>query len=336
MLEPLSILGIGSVPFSQNKNSCKEIFENWDIPFWPQYPRRTLRENLVFQFLSSFPGLAVSDKSATFNKEEFLAGEVTYRKALEQALTQKDPLSFEPPSDWALGYAQMKELLAQSLSSQPIVKLQITSPATVWCAFFKTRVNDFASRVWKILNLTLIASGLSQIRRVLSLDKTPLIFIDEPLRQNETGYLQEMVQTFKNEKALVGLHLCSNQDWSGYEKLEFDVFHFDLTIYKELSLKLKDFLRQLLHRKGWLAWGIMPATAIEASSVTSSTQNLLMWAKKIAAPDLSVEQILDQSLLAPSCGLGTLTFEQEESIFRQLRALSRELKHLRSHLTEEN
>ncbi len=333
MLEPLSILGIGSVPFSEGKNSCKEIFENWNIPYWPQYPKRSLRENFVFQFLSSFPGLKVTDKSATFNEAEFLAGEAAYRKALKETLTQSNSFSFEPPPDWALGYGQMKQLLAENRSFHQIIKLHITSPTTIWDAFFKSRVSKtLAPKVWEVLNPTLIASGLGQIRRVLSYGKIPLIFIDEPIRQKEISSLKKLVKAFKSEKALVGLHVCSNQDWSKYGELELDFFHFDITAYTDLASEHKDFLRELVRRKAWLAWGVVPSIEISASPAVGQSQNLLMWADKIAALDLSVEQILNQSLLALSCGTGTLNFIQEESIFEQLRTVSRELKYLKSHL----
>lgn len=333
MLEPLSILGIGSVPFSQNKNSCQEIFEHWDIPYWPQYPKRSLRENFLFQFLSSFPGLHLSDTNATFDENQFQKEEVPYRKKLEAALSNKHSFDFEPPIDWALGYSQLKDLAA-SFPAKKVIKLQIVSPATVWEAFFKNRVTHFlTSKVWEALNLTLIVSGLAQIRRILSWNKIPIIVIDEPLRQKEVGTLQKLVQSFKNEKALVGIHACSNQNWEGYDTLDIDLFHFDVTVCTDFSSTQKDFLQKLVIKKGWLGWGIVPTLDISAPRGMLA-RDLLMWAKRIAEPGLATQQVLHQSLLAPSCGMGTLTSEEERAIFDQLRTLSLELKFLESHLTK--
>ena len=322
---PLSIVSIGSIPFVKGKNACEEIFKNWDIPFWPQYPGRSLRENFVFQFLSHFPGLDVSPSAASFNESEYRRKEKKYREKLKRALLNHETvLNFEPPSDWALGYSQMKKLLSRKTSSKrKIIKLQVTGPGTVWNSFFKKRVSrSLSPKVEKTLTMSLIARGLAQIHRVLSHQKTPLIFIDEPMRAENLSGLKKMVATFKKSGAVVGLHVCSNPDWRDFSGLNLDLFHFDSTAHDKFTEAQCRFIRHHLKKRKWIAWGAV--STLERNK--NSREKLLKLIDQTADSCLNWKGILNRSLLAPACGTGGLKPEQDRAIFEDLRILAKELR----------
>ena len=327
---PLSTVGIGSVPYREGKNSCAGIFKDWDIPFWPQYPGRTLRENLIFQFLSSFPGLEVSESAAAFNEAVFLQHEDSYRKNLERTLSSSDDFSFEPPPGWALGYSEMKDLLSQgAFPEKRVIKLQVTGPETVWKSFFSKNVSpSLAEGIREALGLSLQAAGLAQIHRASEFGKTPLIFIDEPILADDLSFLRHMISTFKRNAALVGLHVCSNTHWQGFTNLDLDVFHFDVTAHRGFGELQRNFIQTHLQARKWVAWGVVPTgqkTGLNIAKIDYG-RNFLKQIERIADKKLLTEEVLNHSLLAPGCGAGTLRSQEEQAVFESLRVTAMTLK----------
>jgi hypothetical protein len=326
-LTPLSTLGIGSVPFSRGENSCRAIFERWDIPFWPQYPASSLRENFVFQFLSTFPGFDVLGESLSFDESKYLRGQKGYESKLDRAFSTKDFLAFEPHPDWALGYSQMRQILNEGLfPGKRLIKLQVTGAGTVWRSFFSDRVSEkISERLRGDLSRTLIAFGLAQILRTQSYKRTPLIFIDEPVRSKDLSELSEMVDAFKNFGAWVGLHVCSSSDWKGFEDLAIDLFHFDATTL-QFNSSQQFFIQTLLERGGWIVWGIVPTAPDSNFEVRDFSSPLLDRIKKVAGEKLPIQAVLKRSLIAPACGTGTLSPAEDEVVRRSLNLISKGLR----------
>lgn len=322
-LKPLSLLGIGSVPFKEEGNSCREIFESWDLPFWPQYPARSLRENFLFQFLSPFPGLAVTGQTASFDEARFLRNLKAYRESIDEAFSKKRFFSFEPPSDWALGFSEMKAFLDRGeFREKPAIKLQVTGPGTVWNSFFQDRVKSSSREIQKELVQTLSLAGLAQIERILSYGRRPLILIDEPLPTKGLWGLGEMAGAFRDSGAWVGLHVCSSAAWEGFESLAIHLFHFDLSAHPRFSPQNRLFLQNFLKQKKWVAWGIVPTAPGGGFKPGDFSGIFLDRLRELAGEGLSVEEILKQALIAPACGMGTLTWAQAEAVRKSLQMTS--------------
>lgn len=329
LIKPLSLIGVGSVPFVQGENTCEWIFKHWDIPFWPQYPARSFRENFVFQFLDGFPGLRVSEKEASFEEQEFLSGESEYKRRLEASFANFEFLCFEPAGGWASGYDQMKTLLEQgAFPEKQVLKLQITGYETVWKSFFSKRVSrpPQARRIRKMLSLTLIAKGLAQIERALSADRVPLIFIDEPLYAGASNELGEMVERFRQAGARVGIHLCSNVCWDGLGTLGLDFFHFDLTAREKWSESNGRFIQTVLQSGSWIVWGVVPTHPVPDFQIRNYAPPFLDILNTLLQSVVSTQEALNRSLLAASCGTGTLSPAQSEAVFQSLRQTAESLK----------
>lgn len=327
MFAPLSTVGIGSLPFIKGENSCEKVFERWDIPFWPQYPSRSRRENLVFQFLSGFPGLTVRDDRAVFSEAEFLKGRKPYQKRIERAFLEKSFLSFEAPVDWALGYAELKEILAKGLHPEKrVVKLQITGPETVWKSFFSHQVSrSLETAVREDLTWALRAAGLAQIQRVQSMGRQPLILIDDPLPSENSPGLVRMLDDFKSFGARVGLHVCSASFWNVCDPSKIDLIHFDTTQAREPDRGRVHFLKILLGKGGWVVWGIVPTSPDSDFQVRDFSPLLLSRVRELSEMGWEEEKVLRQSLLAPACGTGGLSPSQDEAVFRSLQQTLRGL-----------
>ena len=314
IIEPLSTIGIGSVPFIEGEDGSK-IFQVWDIPFWPQYPSRSLKENFVFQFLSHFPGLEVTDDNASFDERCYLKETPFYRQDLQKAFEEKRFLAYEPSQDWALGYSQLKTLLeANRFPERKTVKLQVTGPDTVWNSFFSKSVSKArAGELFDDLLMALIVSGLAQIERIHSFRRTPVIFIDEPARSQNTRPLKNMVQYFRKVDALVGIHLCSNSDWNGLEEIDFDLIHFDLKLWRGTSAE-NIFLDRFLKQGKWIVLGIIPTPPDKDFQTQDFSSSLLDPMKGLQGLGWSLDEILQHCLLAPACGAGTLTPEEDRKV----------------------
>jgi len=325
---PLSTVGMGSVPYKRGEDSSKVIFRDWDIPFWPQYPARSLRENFVYQFLGGFPGLAVSDTSASFDPSKFLRSAEAWQKRLDRAFSEKEFLGFEPSSDSALGYSQMKNLLKQeAFPEKKVIKLQITGTDTVWEFFFKKCAPDErANEIKKLLKLALMASGLAEIERARSFGRIPLIFIDEPSRPAELSRLKEMVKIFKAADAFVGLHTCSQREWDGFEHLEIDFFHFDATAQPVLEASNRSWLQGFLKSGRWVVWGIIPTGPDSSFRARNFSSSLLEKTKQVSTAAIPVDAVLEHSLIAPACGTGTLNLPQDQAVRESLRLTAQSLK----------
>ena len=68
--------GIGSMPHKNADEACSLILKYLpEIPFWPQLPQRSDRENMIIQFSEGFPGAIVEggkihiEPSADFDSE---------------------------------------------------------------------------------------------------------------------------------------------------------------------------------------------------------------------------------------------------------------------------
>ena len=67
---------IGGMPHRYPSEACSIIMKYFpDIPFWPQLPKRSPKENMIIQFSEGFPGVVIKgdkihiEPSANFESE---------------------------------------------------------------------------------------------------------------------------------------------------------------------------------------------------------------------------------------------------------------------------
>ena len=51
--------GIGSLPYTDASESARITCAKFDIPFWPQLPKRGFKENMYVQFANGLPSLVI-------------------------------------------------------------------------------------------------------------------------------------------------------------------------------------------------------------------------------------------------------------------------------------
>ncbi len=329
--------GIGSLPHKDIEAALDLIFKYLpSIPFWPQLPKRDIREGMVAQFSENLPCLKVSRDGLFFSTlqdkekeleifyERIIAGDVDYFK-ISQA--------------FASGLHKFYQRLENSSSSDiEFIKCQITGPFT-FAASVKDELGGALLHNPVFMQVTLkglIMKALWQIKFFKKFNKKIIMFVDEPYlgcfgsaytpinRGDVVGGLRELTEGIKSDNVLLGVHCCGNTDWSIFTEIDtIDIINFDAFGFLDRLVLYADNLKEFLKRGGILCWGIVPTQEF----TDKETADLLI--KKIndgigilAKKGIDRGLLSDRLLLSPSCGLGTLDTKKSEKIFKLLSEVS--------------
>lgn len=324
--------GIGSLPHKDVEVALDLVFKYTpQIPFWPQLPKRDIREGMVFQFSENFACLEVTEGSLIFdsqNKDKEL--EVFYERIIANDIDY-----FKIGQDFALGLYKFYERLEKiDLKDIEFIKCQVTGPFT-----FAASINDengiallhnevFMQAFLKALTL----KALWQINLFKKFNKKIILFIDEPYlgcfgsaytpidRDDVVKGLSELTEAIKPSGILLGVHCCGNTDWSIFTDVKtLDIISFDAFEFLDRLILYADNLKEFLRRQGILCWGIVP-TQLFAGNETPDLliRNIKFGIEKLVKKGLEEDLLLENLIISPSCGLGTFAPEKSEKIFRLL------------------
>ncbi len=324
--------GIGSLPHKDAYEALDFIFKYVPaIPFWPQLPKRDIREAMVAQFSENLPCLTMTSGGLNFNpnnKDEQL------EKFYERVIAN-DTDYFKISQDYAPGLHKFNQLLEKiSLADIKFIKCQVTGPFT-----FAAGISDengiallhdkiYMQAVTKALAL----KALWQIKLFKKFNRRIILFIDEPFlgcfgsaytpinREDVVKVLSEFTQPLESEEVLLGVHCCGNTDWSMFTQINaLDIISFDAFGYLDRLLLYANDLKDFFARDGILCWGIVPTQLFSGEE----TPDLLIRKIKQGIYQLENkaigEEILSSNLLiSPACGLGTFAVEKAEKVFTLL------------------
>ena len=331
-------LGIGSLPYIDAAKSVEWIFNTFDIPFWPQLPKRSFKENMYSQFSQGLPGLVMDEKKRTIHVDssrdlsEELAG-------IYEACISWSYDSFGITEEFAEGfYSFIKEAKKRK---PECVKGHITGPVS-----FGLGVTDETGKsiiynelLKEALVKLLEIKAIWQIDRLKPLAEKVIIFIDEPYltsfgssfvnikREDVVSMLDSIIDGVHSKGAAAGIHCCGNTDWSMIAQTKVDIINFDAYLYADnLSLYSKD-IDRFLKRGGYLAWGIVP-TSDDALKETDRSlfERLNSQIKNLEKKSIDRDLIIQNSLLTPSCGMGTLSENLTGDIADKLSSLGKLLQ----------
>ena len=167
-----------------------------------------------------------------------------------------------------------------------------------------------------------------------------IVFIDEPYlagfgsaytainRQDIIQDLTELVSAIKSTGALVGVHCCGNTDWSIFtDTCGIDIINFDAFSFLDKILLYAENLKALFGRGGALCWGIAPTQEFNAGLKPKELlKKIELGVAALEKKGLQRRIILENMLLSPACGLGTLTSDKAERIFALLAEVSGQLR----------
>jgi len=307
---------IGSMPHVDPEEACSSVMRYLpEIPAWPQLPKRSSKENMYIQFSEGFPGAVINgdkvhiEPAANFDTE------------LEQIYVdceEDNPSKYGVSAEYAAG---LHAFLAKTEKFE-IVKGQVTGPIT-W-GLTVTRQDGLAilyddtlaEAVAKFLRLK--ASWQENALRQVSPDT--IIFVDEPYLVSlgsvftpvpEDKVPRLLEEVFRGIKGVKGLHCCGNTDWSVILDTPIDILSFDAYNYASSLSVYPSEVKSFLVRGGTIAWGIVPndEEALAKESLSSLYDRLGEAMASFTRDGLKFEQIVEQGLITPSCGLATLSPE---------------------------
>lgn len=325
---------IGSLPITSHTEAASLILKYAPaIPLWPQLPKNC-GEGMVRQFLSGFPGLVDEDKrfwiDTTLND---FAEEMTsfYTDFLEAETDDTTLLNsrFALGSDTAAGFLAFTELLESTQHQSATVKGQVTGPITTGIGAKdqqgKSIIYDDNLRDMLIKHLSLKARWQALQLQKFSGDTPPIIFIDEPAlvsfgssaftgisREMVTESVDEVIASIHHGGGLAGLHICANGDWGPALDSATDIISFDAYSFFDNFILFKDQLIHFIERGGILAWGIIP-TGDPIIVAKETAERLYTEFRKqletLTTFGFSEKQLMEQTLIAPACGTGSLPLE---------------------------
>lgn len=332
MFIPKSTTGIGSLPHQNASEAVRLVLRGFDIPFWPQLPKRSVLEGMIAQFTEGMPQVRIDDDGTVWahrdSEEELQRFYESYTDSTLLAISEEH----------AKG---LHEFLREIRKGKyRVLKGQITGPVTFTLGI---RLRDgnplyFDEELREIALMVLKAKARWQIEVMRHQAEELLLFIDEPVLSviGGSAYLAivpeeierligELVNSIREAGAIPGIHCCGSADWqfvirSGVKVLSFDAYEHFSSI-----LAGAERLPEFFERGGYLAWGIVPTTeAINKESVDKLRRRFLenMEALSRFVPQ---EILKRQLLLTPSCGMGSRTIEETHRVLQFLLRIKEEL-----------
>ncbi|MDD5347450.1 MAG: hypothetical protein PHT59_02410 [Candidatus Omnitrophica bacterium] len=332
--------GIGSLPFHDADQATDFVLKNLpQVPFWPQLPKRDLREGMVAQFSEGLPCIRATADGMFFDeREKDRELEVFYGRIIAGE-TQKFAIS----RDYAAGlYSFLRRLKDKGCAGIEAVKCQITGPFTVAAS-----VNDKAgvALIHDEIFMEAVIKGLAmkalwQIRLFEEFKKPLIVFVDEPYlscfgsaftplsRDTVIKNLTELTKDLQSDQVTVGVHCCGNTDWSIFTEVEsIGLISFDAFEFWDRLVLYADDLKKFLKRGGILCWGMVP-TQEYSDAITPDVLKKRLDEALAAMVRKGVDEKLvrQQLLVSPACGCGSLDVRTTEKIFGTLGRLSVALK----------
>jgi methionine synthase II (cobalamin-independent) len=325
--------GIGSLPH-KDADSALDLISEYvpEIPFWPQLPKRDIREGMIVQFSENLPFLKVNKNGLKFSAVDAKDKEL---EIFYERIIANDIDYFKISEEFALGLYKFYQRLENSyLEGIEFIKCQVTGPFT-----FAASIKDGLGTLLlhDAVLLQAILKGLSmkavwQINLFKKFGKKIILFFDEPYlscfgsaytpinREDVVSGLSELTEAVKSQGVLLGIHCCGNTDWSIFMDIpKIDIISFDAFDFLDRLILYGDNLKIFLRRGGILCWGIVPTQLFTGEeSAELLIRKIKDGINKLEDKGLEENLLLQNLLISPSCGLGTFTPEKSEKIFKLL------------------
>jgi methionine synthase II (cobalamin-independent) len=337
---------IGSLPVHDYEEALELILAHTpEIPLWPQLPGNPA-EGMLQQFSENLPGFCEETGKAFFRTssldfaERHLAFFEAYLAAAEDPARLDESLFASSPAR-VPGLYQLQARLTQSPpAGLRAVKGQITGPFTLLTGLKDEQRQDawYDPTIHEIVVKGLALRAAWQARFLAAAGKPVLIFLDEPalaglgssayisVSLEEIGRdLDEVLTAVRQAGGLAGIHVCANTDWDFLLERRLDILSFDAYGFFDRLIGSKKALYAFLDRGGILAWGLVPTAEPEAIARETASSLAARWqqqAEQLVNGEWDLARILQQSLITPSCGTGSLNPAEARRVLELTRDLT--------------
>lgn len=339
---------IGSLPIDSHRKAMELILEYTpEIPLWPQLPAFK-EEGMIPQFVPGMPGLDECDSTLFINAEgdafdgDFLAFYEDYLRMSEGG-EDLDGSRFALTSETAKGFFDFLELTGTRGKDLVALKAQTTGPFTFATGivdhnnkaiFYNDQLRDAAIKL-------LALKARWQIDKMRAICEQTIMVFDEPALAGygSSAYitisgddikacLSETFAAVHQAGGLAGVHVCANTEWSLLFEAGADLISFDAYSYFDKFILYPEQIKAFLDKGGILACGIVPTTVefIDGADGDSLLEKWLEQLAQLEGAGISRKQVLNQSLITPSCGTGSISLEYAEKVMALTRELSERIR----------
>ncbi len=237
----------------------------FDIPFWPQLPNITFREDSYVQTARGFPGMVVDDVEhrLTWDEERFLGELESYL-----AYGEDDDFFAIAPGD-SLTYRLLREA---PLVDRISVRGQLMGPISFCLKVLDAEKKPIIYRddVRELAILHIARKVNYQLAELRRLHPHAFVWVDEPgleiLFSGITGYAsdrarEDMAAFLTMLDGPRAVHLCGNPDWDFLLRADLDLLSFNAFGCGTVFAGYADSVRAFLERGSTICWGIVPTNA---------------------------------------------------------------------------
>lgn len=338
-LPPLSVTGIGSVPYQDHQEAVALILKHLpEMPFWPQLVRQSFQEEMVAQGAGGLPGLKVDLEARQVTLDPEASRELALAQFYELIWAGSlDPFGLAPEE--ARGFHNLMEQTKSRRNGPVALKGQVVGPVT-----FAVMVKDatgksilYDKEMTQAVSQGLARKAAWQAEQFRQAGRDAVIFFDEPSltgfgsaffpisREEVARILTETIEAAKEPGPVaIGVHCCGNTDWALLLETPLDILSFDSYGFFDPFLLYDQALTAFLHRGGRVAWGLVP-TGEELAQETEDSlwERFHSQVERLAGLGFGVREVLQRSLLTPACGLGYLNPEEATRALKFLDDLGR-------------
>jgi len=341
---------IGSMPFADTEHAIDVSLNDLEAPIWPQLSHFGLYEQMEIQYSEGMPSVVIDEKKGRMYfdtsvdySEEFAEFYETYMAAMDEDDGNGDCSAMAISEKYSKGIYALEKRLEATGQKLDYLKVQVTGPIS----FALTIVDENKRAMWyneEFRDVIVKAIAMKcrwQIQKFAKYAKNIICFIDEPIlsafgsstyvsvqRDEVIEALEEVIAAVHADGAITGIHCCGNTEWSILMDAGVDMVNFDAYEFGETIAMYPDHVKAHLAKGGTLAWGVVPtSTAIREESVDSLEIQLeKVMDHLVDATGIDKKVILEQAVITPSCGTGSMQEEDAEKVFKLTGELAKKMQ----------
>jgi hypothetical protein len=338
---------IGSMPFEDPAYAVGVSLKSMDAPIWPQLPKLGLLEQMEVQYSENIPCAVVdTEKNRLYFKtdddysEKFAEFYETYMSAVDEGGNDFSKMAIS--EKYSKGIYALLKTLKEKDSKLPWLKVQSTGPITFALSIVdeNKRAMYYNEEFRDVIIKSIVMKTRWQIQQFKPFADNVICFLDEPIlsafgsstyvsvkREDVVSILSEAIEAVRAEGAIAGIHCCGNTEWSILIDAGVDIVNFDAFEYGETIAMYADSVKKHLEKGGTLAWGVVPTSEkIREQTVDSLEKQLEKVMDNLASKGIDKKLIIDQAIITPSCGTGSLAVADAEKVFSLLCELTKRMK----------
>lgn len=343
----LECIAIGSLPYDSPEKSIK-LIQAFNIPFWPQLAKVSKNEDMTIQFLEGMPSFLYSEDSDFYfdtESEKFFEDLEQLFMDYEEIISDNNEelLNKYAISDkYSSAFKYFLQIINEKKSS--FAKGQIVGPFTLATTLKDKngRCAIYDDTLREIIVKTLSLKALWQVKQIKKAGARPIIFIDEPsvtqlgtsafitVSQDDViSMLKEISDIIKQNGGLSAIHCCGKCDWNVPIKTGVDIINLDAYSYSENLGVFSKSVESFLKSGGKIAWGVVPTLDRDALEKADLKQMISKFDKAVnylTKKGIDEKLIIDNSLITPSCGAGSLSETLAEKAIHLTKDLSDSLQ----------